>query len=512
MSYKDIRYDHAIIGSGISGLICAAYLSRKGKKVIVLEKNHQIGGCLQVFSRDKKIFDTGVHYIGGLGNDHVLKRLLDFIGIGHKLKFEQLNIDGFDKIVFENDQTSYLMPQGWDNLVEKLGIEFPQEKAGLTSLVKDILDTIDLFGPYNLEELSEDSLTLDVLKRGAFEVINKHIKDPKLIAVLGGNSLLYCGDADTTPFYVFALIVNSYVEGAYRMVNGSSQISKFLSGIIHEQGGSIQKYAEVHSIVMNEGRVETIHFGNGGKLNTGQCIAGIHPERLLDMIPAGHLRSTFGERIRSLKNGNSFISVYFSIKPNVLPYFNHNIYVLKDTEAAWNADPVYDESWPKSVLISTGCEEKNQQFCNTVNVLAYCDYELFRQWEDSFNTTAEQSFRGSDYELLKEELIEKMIKKVEGQIPGFREMYFSIYSSTPLTYRDFINAPGGTAYGIEKDHNDPLYSFVSAKTKIPNLLLTGQSTDLHGVYGASISALLTLQNLEEGKDIFHEIREFNSGW
>ena len=66
-------YDCIIIGSGMGGLTAALILAKHGKKVLVLEKNHQIGGALQVFSRDKCVFDTGVHYLGGLdeGENHL---------------------------------------------------------------------------------------------------------------------------------------------------------------------------------------------------------------------------------------------------------------------------------------------------------------------------------------------------------------------------------------------------------------------------------------------------------
>ena len=60
------KYDVVIIGSGLGGLLCANILSKEGKNVCVLEKQHQFGGNLQTFKRDGKIFDTGVHYVGGL--------------------------------------------------------------------------------------------------------------------------------------------------------------------------------------------------------------------------------------------------------------------------------------------------------------------------------------------------------------------------------------------------------------------------------------------------------------
>ena len=55
-------YDVAVIGAGLGGLECAYLLAKKGMKVIVLEQNPVIGGCLQTFKRSGVTFDTGFHY------------------------------------------------------------------------------------------------------------------------------------------------------------------------------------------------------------------------------------------------------------------------------------------------------------------------------------------------------------------------------------------------------------------------------------------------------------------
>ena len=39
--------DHIIVGSGINALVCAAMLGAKGRKVLVLERNDRIGGCIR---------------------------------------------------------------------------------------------------------------------------------------------------------------------------------------------------------------------------------------------------------------------------------------------------------------------------------------------------------------------------------------------------------------------------------------------------------------------------------
>ena len=95
-------YDFIIVGSGIGGLVSANILAIEGYSVLVLEKNHQIGGNLQVFSRDQCIFDTGVHYIGGLDKGQNLHQIFKYLGIIDELNIHRLDDDGFDRIIFSD--------------------------------------------------------------------------------------------------------------------------------------------------------------------------------------------------------------------------------------------------------------------------------------------------------------------------------------------------------------------------------------------------------------------------
>ena len=61
------KYDVAVVGGGISGMVCASYLARMGKRVLVVEQNHQTGGNMGGFSRRGYYFDGGDQSFESLG-------------------------------------------------------------------------------------------------------------------------------------------------------------------------------------------------------------------------------------------------------------------------------------------------------------------------------------------------------------------------------------------------------------------------------------------------------------
>ena len=93
----------------------------------MLEKNKQIGGSLQTFAREKVIFDSGVHYIGGLDKGQNLYQVFKYLGVMDKLKLQKMDEDAFDKIIIGNDPKVYRQAQGYENFIKNLVADFPDE-------------------------------------------------------------------------------------------------------------------------------------------------------------------------------------------------------------------------------------------------------------------------------------------------------------------------------------------------------------------------------------------------
>src|SRR6187402_1672217 len=69
MCADEKRFDTIVIGSGIGGLGAAAALAKCGQRVLVLERHFELGGLTQTFRRGDYQFATGVHYLGGVGEE-----------------------------------------------------------------------------------------------------------------------------------------------------------------------------------------------------------------------------------------------------------------------------------------------------------------------------------------------------------------------------------------------------------------------------------------------------------
>ena len=79
-------------------------------------------------------------------------------------------------------------------------------------------------------------------------------------------------------------------------------------------------------------------------------------------------------------------------------------------------------------------------------------------------------------------------------------------SMTVGTHYIYIGTKDGSLYGIAKDYDDPIRSFVSPKTKIPNLLFTGQNLNMHGVLGVTIGSIVTCAEIFGPKYLMSKIR------
>ena len=488
-------YDVVIIGSGMGSLCCAYVLAKEGKRVCVLEKNRQVGGSLQIYSRDKTVFETGVHYIGGLDEGQNLHAYFTYFGLMQELKLQKLDEDGYDLISFQGDERHYPHAQGYDNFVEQLAKLFPHQKDALKIYVNKIREVCAAFPLYNLSSEVKDVSSAWHLQIDAQTYINSIFSDKKLQQIVAGSNILYAGEAKKTPFYVHALVVNSYIESAYRCIDGSSQIARILSKHIKNLGGEIFNYSEAKTFHFTGSTISAIELTNGEKIEGQLFISGIDLSKTLDMIEGTQIRSAYRNRINSLENTISSFLVNAVLKKDSTPHVNHNLYHFVNPDV-WNGANYKTATWPDSIGFFPTTNSRSPQFTENFTAFSYMRYEECAKWSHTKNIVPNHiESRNEDYELFKIEKAEKILQVLEERLPGMRSNIQSFTTASPLTYRDYIGSRDGTLYGIIKDYNEPLKSFITPRTKISNLFLTGQSLNIHGIMGVTVSSIITCSEI-----------------
>ena len=498
------KYDIVIIGSGMGGLVCGDILSREGYSVCILEKNKQIGGCLQTYVRDRVIFDSGVHYLGGLDKGQNLYQLFQYLGIMDKLKLKKMDVDAFDKIIMDNDDKEYVFAQGYDNFIQKLLVDFPNEEKALRLYCDKIKEVCGKFPLYNLRTGGGFGNKSEVMEIDTKQFIESITADKKLQEVLVGNNMLYAGQPGKTPFYVYAMILNSYIESSWKCINGGSQIGHLMSKNIHNRGGFIKRDCAVKKIVVEEGKVSHVIVDNERRIDGKLFISNIHPAKTLEMTDTSLIKNAFRTRIKSLENSISNFTLNIIFKEGAFKYFQHNYYYFKQGQV-WAQGDYTEANWPLGYVIFAGAG-KNTDYAESMTILAYMRYDEVEKWDYTFNTVSEAEERGKDYEAFKKQKAEKLLNKVEEKFPGLRESIKTYYTATPLSYRDYIGNDDGSMYGIVKDYRDPVKTLISPRTKLPNLFFTGQNLNLHGVLGAAMSGIVTCVDLMGSEDIIEKIK------
>jgi all-trans-retinol 13,14-reductase len=491
-------FDVVIIGGGLGGLLCGNILSKEGFNVCIVEKNHKLGGSLQTFGRKGCVFNTGLNYTESLDNGQVLNQYFKYFGLLDKLKLRRLDAKGFEVIDFNDGQYRFAM--GSENFVDELAKDFPAERNGLEVYIRKIKEICSDISLYTFSAAQTNLIFNDSLGIGAANYIRSVISDSRLQQIIAGNSMLYSGTDTKTPLFIHALINNSFIESAWRIVDGSHEVVNILADNIVSNGGTIIRGQKVEKLIMEKGKADTIQLSNGERIAGKYFIANTHPEQILELVEPGTLRKTFGSRIRGLEDTMGMFTLYLVFKKNTVPYANHNFYHFNQNNV-WVASDYDPSKWPQNYLLMHTATSGGDEFAESGSVITYMNYSEVKKWEHTYTGN-----RGDDYLEFKEAKAAVLLDSVEKQFPGIRSRILGYYTSTPLTWRDYTGTRAGSAYGVLKDFNRPIESLILPKTQIPNLFLTGQNINVHGILGVTISSVVTCSELVDSQYLIRKIK------
>jgi all-trans-retinol 13,14-reductase len=480
-----------IIGGGIGGLFCGAILSKEGYSVKIFEQHYKIGGGLHQFTREGVSFETGMHIIGAFQPGGVLHRICSYLGVMHKLSILPEDENCFELFHIACDRKKYIIPRGADRFVEALSKEFPEERENILRYIEAIGAICKGIKLYNLE--LPDTLFHDYFDSFAESVgdfINSFTENERLRSILALTNPLYAGDRYKTPTYIHALITNLYLQSASRFIGGSQQLADALVEAIAGEGGTTYTGKGVTHIEIENKKIAYLLTADGEKHQADWYISSIHPSSLFELLDTSKIQRSYWTRINSIPNTYSAFTLYIIFKPDTFPFFNYTYYYMEDYSMTWEQNTYTLDSWPKGLMFITPPVTGQDVYAEKMIVNCIMNFETVKQWE---NTTSGK--RGTAYEAFKRQCEQKILHKLEEIYPDIRECIQSVYSASPLTIRDYYKQKEGALYGVKKDCNNMALSHISVRTKLENLLLTGQNINLHGILGVPLTAINTCAEL-----------------
>lgn len=486
-----------IIGSGLGGLSNGVILARNGYQVTIVEQAAQPGGCLQCFSRRGAKFETGMHFIGSTSADDTFRQLLRYLSLD-TLPLQQLDPGGYDRICLHGDL--FKIPNGWESFAEQLGSYFPSEKDNLQRYISVLENIADASSLRSMGKIDSNLAATALYQTTSINrVLDELFHDPAIKNVLAGNLPLYAAQFDKTPFALHAFIMNFYNPGAYRIVGGSDLITKSLIKTIKENGGDVRTSSKATTIVCDDIKAIGVEINNDEFIPADIVISTIHPAQTMELVDTKLIRPAFRKRMILLPDTPAVFSLYLKFKPGAVEYQNFNYYSYREG-TPWGCEDYTPGSWPKGYLYMHHCSEVAQRYATSAVVLSYMNYSEVKKW-----ATLPMGNRGADYDAFKEQHARKLLELLEKEHPGIRSKIEAFYTATPLTYEGYTSTRHGAMYGVAKDVGLGAACHVPHRTKVPNLFLSGQSINSHGMLGVLVGTIVTCSAILSPEVVYNRI-------
>ena len=254
--------DTIVIGSGMSGLSCAAVLSRMGQRVLVLEQHYVAGGGSHMFQLKGGLhFDSGLHYLVAYSG------LLMWLATGGDempLRFERMGEpDGtFDRIAVGNEPP-FAIKHDEAHLPDLYAL-FPERRAEIDEYLRvseQVLKRFPLFvmskafptwfqKPWHRFVLGKTWRRY--AGRSFREVLEEITDEPLLAGILAGQWMDTGSPPDRASFLIGTCVGRGLaIEGGAYPVGGSQEMAKCLVPVITGAGGRVLVRAAVEEILVD---------------------------------------------------------------------------------------------------------------------------------------------------------------------------------------------------------------------------------------------------------------------
>jgi phytoene dehydrogenase-like protein len=321
------HYDAIVIGGGHNGLVNAAYLAKAGKKVLVLERRHVLGGAAVTEEIVPGFLFSECSYVVSLLRPEIIREL-DLPRHG----LEILPLDGTftpmpngDHLWRMNDHArtqreirrhSRLDAEAYD--------EFSKMMTPMCRFVKPILSMIppdpttlkprDLQRLYFLgqrfRELSSDEryTLIQLMTMSAADFLDQWFETDVLKATMSASGIIgtFLGIRSPGTAYVLLHHYMGEIDGAFRSWGfsrgGTGAISNAIAAAARELGVEIRTQAPVDKILVKDGRTTGVVLKSGEEIFANVVSSSVDPHLTFEkFLEPSELPSDFLESVRRYK-------------------------------------------------------------------------------------------------------------------------------------------------------------------------------------------------------------------
>jgi len=320
-------YDAIVIGGGHNGLVTAAYLARAGKKVLVLERRHVLGGAAvteEVFPGFK--FSV-CSYVVSLLRPEIIREL-DLPRHG----LEILPLDGTftpmpngDHLWRMNDHARTRREIYRHSAVDAEAYdEYAKAMVDMARFVKPILSMVppdplsfDLPGFGRLASLgqrfrrlprTDQHNLIQLMTMSAADMLDQWFETDVLKATMSASGIIgtFLGVRSPGTAYVLLHHYMGEIDGAFRSWGfsrgGTGAISMAIAGAAKEAGVEIRTEAPVDRIKVKHGRATGVALVGGEEIDAKVVVSSADPRvTFVKLMEPGTLDAEFLEDINRFK-------------------------------------------------------------------------------------------------------------------------------------------------------------------------------------------------------------------
>lgn len=312
-------YDAIVIGAGHNGLVCAAYLARAGKRVLVLERNDVIGGA----ARSEEVFPgfrfSVFSYVVSLLRPEIIRDLeLPRHGL-HILPLESTltPLPNGDYLAQWSDHDQNRRELARHSLRDAEAYdEFGKLMYQMARAVKPFLGMTPpdpaSYAPRDLLSLARLAKSLrglgaeqfhalhKLLTMSASDYLDEWFETEGLKATKAASGIIgtFLGPRSPGTAYVLLHHYMGEIDGVFRAwgfaKGGNGSVSAAIAGAARSLGAEIRTQSAVERVIVRNGRATGVALESGEEIAAARVISGADPRRtFMQLVGAEHLPEAF---------------------------------------------------------------------------------------------------------------------------------------------------------------------------------------------------------------------------